>query len=176
MTIRTIRYAANDRLPGGEALLAQWNAECFPGHEGNEYTWEWQPHSHFLVWAGGEPVSYLGVFERQALLNGQPLHLGGVGGVMTPVRYRGNGYSTAALRAAADFMRDVLGVPFALLVTGENMIPFYGRVGWQQVAGPLLIDQPGRTDKVTLQAVIMILALAGGSWPEGTIDLCGLPW
>ena len=71
-------------------------------------------------------------------------------------------------------IRDELQVAFGLLICDECMIPFYSRLGWQVVEGPLMFDQPG--GKVVFDDVTMVLPCAGENWPEGTIDLCGLPW
>jgi len=67
-----------------------------------------------------------------------------------------------------------LGVEFGLLVCEEDVVPFYERLGWQVVEGPLTFDQPG--GQATWPAVVMVLPCGGKAWPEGMIDLCGLPW
>jgi hypothetical protein len=78
------------------------------------------------------------------------------------------------MEAAAVFLRDELRVTAGLLICGAEMAPYYGRLGWQVVPGPLLIDQP--QGKVAMLATIMVLRFDETPWPAGTIDLCGLPW
>ena len=83
----------------------------------------------------GVLTSMIEILERTVTVDGQPVRVGGIGGVGTHPDYRRRGHSTAALRVAADFLRENLAVPFGLLVTGEEEIPFYGRLGWR-VASP----------------------------------------
>jgi GNAT superfamily N-acetyltransferase len=136
-----------------------------------------------LTWATGEwyvlvrtedgvLTSMVEILERTVTVSGQPVRVGGVG---TRPDYRRRGHSTAALRAAADFMREVLRSPFGLLITGDEEIPFYGRVGWQVIAGPVTFEQPGERVVVS-DAVNMVLLLGPEPWPAGPVHLCGLPW
>jgi hypothetical protein len=80
------------------------------------------------------------------------------------------------METAAAFMRDKLGVEFGLLICGAKMMPYYGKLGWQIVPGPLMFDQP--KGKITFDdsTKIMILPCNKHDWPPGVIDLCGLPW
>lgn len=155
--------------------LDAWSKVCFPDAHG--ITWTFETPWHAVVYeANGQPVSYLDILERPCTVGGQPVNLAGIGGVMTPPEFRGRGYASRALEAAADFMRTRIDAPFALLVTGENRIPFYGRLGWQHIQAPLRFYQPDGIDKSDRIAVIMILSLHGDPWPDGEIDLRGLPW
>ncbi|MBN1976229.1 MAG: GNAT family N-acetyltransferase [Anaerolineae bacterium] len=106
--------------------------------------------------------------------DGQPVKLGGIGGVVALPEWRGRGLGTATLERAAAFMQDELQVAFGLLICGPDMVPFYRRLGWQVVEGPLTFDQPG--GKVVFDEVTMVLPCAEQEWPNGEIDLCGLPW
>ena len=167
-------------IPAGDlpddlrATLTRWQRANFPDPATDPFVWE-KPEWQVFVFVGDEPVSALGIHRRTATVNGQPVYLGGIGSVDTPAEHRRQGYSTAALRQAAAFMRDTIGADFGLLVTGKNLIPFYGRLGWQAVRGPTWCDHP-RRGRVILPHVVMVLPLTGRAWPDGDIDLCGLPW
>jgi predicted acetyltransferase len=115
------------------------------------------------------------ILERTVTVDGQPVRVGGIGGVGTHPDFRRRGHSTAALRVAAEFMRTNLRVPFGLLVTGTEEIPFYGRVGWHVIAGPVTFDQPNG-QVVVSDGVNMVLPLGPEPWPSGPVFLCGLPW
>jgi len=140
-----------------------------------ERDFEWsEPDWCVLVWADGQVVSQLAIAERTCLVAGQPVKLGGVGGVIALPDWRGRGFTSRAMRRAAAFMCQELGVEFGLLVCEEDVVAFYERLGWQVVEGPLTFDQPG--GKATWPAVAMVLPCGEKAWPTGTIDLCGRPW
>ncbi|MDQ3547953.1 MAG: GNAT family N-acetyltransferase, partial [Chloroflexota bacterium] len=73
----------------------------------------------------GVLVAHAGVLERDALLDGAPLRIGGIAEVLTHPAHRRRGYGAAALREAARVMRDELQAPFGLLVCPDTAIPFY---------------------------------------------------
>ena len=140
---------------------------------GRQYYWS---DNDWNVWlrSGDEIVSHVGIVDRTITVGGRPLRVGGVGAVATASEWRRRGYARQLMEAAAAFLRDELHVPAGLLICGEETAPYYGRLGWQTVPGPLLIDQP--QGKVAMSAEIMVLLFDETPWPAGTIDLCGLPF
>jgi GNAT superfamily N-acetyltransferase len=158
--------------PAQEKDILDWLLETFSDIT-DDYEWsavDW----HVLVWADGEMASHVEIVDRIGTVEGRRVKLGGIGGVMTRPKWQGRGYSSVALEAATAFMRDELGTEFRLLMCDQEMIPFYSHLGWQVVEGPLVFDQPG--GKVTFDEVTMVLPCTKQEWPQGTIDLCGLPW
>jgi aminoglycoside 2'-N-acetyltransferase I len=152
--------------------LNHWSRAMF-GAEAAEYKWsdvDW----HVLVWNEGEIVTHVEIVDRMGTVDGRPVRLGGIGGVAAATAWRGRGLASAAVARAGAFMRGEMGVEFGLLVCGPKMVGFYGRLGWQEVEGPLLVDQPG--GKVELEGPVMVLPCQEQRWPGGAIDLCGLPW
>jgi GNAT superfamily N-acetyltransferase len=119
-------------------------------------------------------VTNVEILTRIITVAGEALRIGGIGGVATPPEHRGRGYASQAMRRAADFMRDELGLEFALLVCGPHRVSLYESLGWQLVTGPMLFDQPDGKQK--FNDPVMILSLTGKPWPAGEIDLMGLPW
>jgi aminoglycoside 2'-N-acetyltransferase I len=168
-----IEVKRTDELTESErTYIDAWLIQQF-GEESHDYAWsdvDW----HVLLRVDDQLVSHVEIVERTGTVDERPVKLGGIGGVVTLSEWRGRGLATAVLGRAATFMRDELRVAFGLLICGQKMIPFYSRLGWQVVAGPLVFDQPG--GKVVFDDVTMVLPCAGADWPEGTIDLCGLPW
>jgi len=143
------------------------------GNDPYGYTWsnvDW----HVLLSMDGEWVSHIDIIERTGAVNGQPIKLGGIGGVGTLPAWRRRGLAEAAMRAAMTFLRDELRVEFGLLICSPHMIPYYRKLGWQVVPGPLTFDQP--QGQVTFADVTMILPCTQHDWPSGVIGLCGLPW
>jgi predicted N-acetyltransferase YhbS len=140
---------------------------------GHGYRWatnDWD----LLLKMDGKVVSHVGIVERTVTVEGQPFRVGGIGAVGTSPRWQRRGLAHQLMEKAAAFMRADLRAEFGLLICSDEMTSYYGRLGWQVVPGPLLIDQP--QGKITLPTTIMVLPLGGDLWPAGTIDLCGLPW
>jgi predicted acetyltransferase len=127
-----------------------------------------------LAWEDEDLVSGVHIIERTARVGGKPVRLGGIGKVATKVEWRQRGYASAALEKAKDFLQDPLGVDFGLMVCTEKMVPRYQKSGWKLAAHSMLIDQTDR--KMTLTYPVMVLPVTKQDWPEGEIDLCGLPW
>ena len=156
-----------------QASIDQLNQQTFPEHAG-DYTWA--PVDWFvLVYAGDVLASKVEIVDRIGTVAGQPVHLGGIGGVGTLPALRRRGLSSIALRAAVDFMGAKLDVAFGLLICEPQTIPLYQVLGWQVINAPLSFDQPGR-EKVLFDEITMVLPCAGQAWPAGPVDLCGLPW
>jgi len=144
--------------------------------EDNSFEFQWVPSNdwHVVVKLEGVTVSQVGIVERTGTVDRKPVKLGGVGGVATFPNMQKKGLASAAMHMAAGFMQNSLKVDFGLLVCAREMEPFYHKLGWQEVVGPLVFDQP--QGKVTFHDVIMILPSVQQDWPPGIIDLCGLPW
>jgi GNAT superfamily N-acetyltransferase len=126
-----------------------------------------------LVRVHGQVVSHVGISQRVITAGGKPVRLGGIGAVATLPSWRGKGFATAAVKAAVAFLCHRQ-FKYVLLVCTQDVVPFYRDLGWQVVDGPVLFDQP--RGKTTWPNLAMIWSCQGEAWPEGTIDLCGLPW
>ncbi len=147
------------------------------------------PGWRLLALEGDLPVGHVDITERTVLVDGQPLQVGGIGGVATLEGWRRRGIATAALQCAADFLGDELAVPFGLLFCDPALVPFYAKLGWQEIPGPLVYDQPDPCEpgleqavadrpvhKVLLDGAAMVLPCLEQNWPAGLVDLCGFPW
>jgi predicted GNAT family N-acyltransferase len=125
-----------------------------------------------LIWEDDDLVSGADIVVRQARVGQRPVRLGGIA---TKVEWRKRGFAHAALQAARKFLHDPLGVDFGLMICTEEMVPRYRKHGWKLAARSLTADQPdGR--RVTIDYPVMILPVKEKDWPEGEIDLRGLPW
>lgn len=157
---------------GRKTLLEQWTQTIF-GAEELKHEWA-TPDWHLLADCDGQLVCHLAVTERHATASGQPVHLAGIGGVMTPPSFRGKGLAGTLMRHAAEFMRDTLRVEFGLLLCSHDLLPLYTRLGWHHVPGPLVFAQT--TGNETWEEEVMILPCGDRPWPPGAIDLAGPPW
>ena len=115
-----------------------------PPTAGEELTWA-APRWAVMGWAGERLVAYVGIVVRDATLDGAAVHIGGIGSVKTHPDTRGRGYAGQAIGRAAEFFAADPALAFALLVCREQLVPFYGKLGWQPFGGTLLVEQPGGT-------------------------------
>jgi predicted N-acetyltransferase YhbS len=173
-TMQTEIHATRQLTPADRRQLDDMLNRAFADDEiGRQYYWA---DNDWNLWlrSEGEIVSHVGVVDRIVTVGGQPIRVGGVGAVATAQAWRRRGYAQQLMEATGVLLRDELRVRAGLLICGEEMVPYYGRLGWQTVPGPLLIDQP--QGKVVVPATIMVLLFDETPWPAGTIDLCGLPF
>jgi aminoglycoside 2'-N-acetyltransferase I len=152
--------------------LFGWGKDIF-GVEAYDY--RWQPKRwHVFLEADGELTSHVGLLSHVVKVGGEPVAVGGVGGVVTRGDAHGRGYATEAMRFAASYMCEQLEVDFGMLFCRDLLVNFYRKLGWQLLEERALVEQP--TGKIPLPFNVFVLPCRGRAWPQGSIDLDGLPW
>jgi len=143
------------------------------GYPGRDRQWD-APRWGVLVTAGDILVSYTGVVERAAAVDGRPTTIGGVGGVATHPSHRGRGYAPLGIGRALDFLlrRDVA---FALLVCRDELVDYYSDLGWSLFPGTVYNTQFGEREVFIFNRV-MVGDLTASAPTSGTIDLRGPAW
>jgi aminoglycoside 2'-N-acetyltransferase I len=131
-------------------------------------------HRRMLVYDRQQLVSAVGLFPRRGRHDGERVHIGGIGGVMTHPEHRRRGFAGAAMRRARGLFATE-GMDFALLFCEPENIGFYGALGWCLFPGGVIADQPAGCGPFTLMRA-MVLGLARAAPACWVIDLCGLPW
>src|SRR6185436_5446469 len=127
--LRCADLSADDR-----AAIAALSAAVYPPDE-----WKDWP-GRLLEWANAEwcvcvwspdntLVSYTGIFLRPAIVNGDAMHIGGVGSIKTHPTARGRGYARLGIEHALRFFEEQNDVAFALLVCEPERLPYYARLG-----------------------------------------------
>jgi len=166
----------------GEAsrpLLGRLNSAVYPPEVLATIVWRdvtsAKSSRRILVTQAGEVVAAAGLHWRHARLNGAPVFIGGLGGVMTMPALQGKGLGRIVVKAAMTaFVRECQPA-FGLLFCEDKTTRFYSRLGWTRFAGAVTVDQPaGRMAYRIMTA--MVAPLAGQAPTDGHIDLCGLPW
>lgn len=168
-----------DWTKGERAALRRLSEAVYPPHEvaewpGRELQWTTQELG-VSVLDDGALVSYAGIVLRQASHDGQPVYIGGVGGVQTHPASRRRGYAAHGLRRATEFFHEQPDVEFALLVCEPTLIEYYSRLGWKEFEGRLLTSQSGMTVEFKFNRV-MVLDVHAAAPKSGVIDLLGPPW
>jgi predicted GNAT family N-acyltransferase len=141
--------------------------------EGDDTLWsdvDW----HILLSIDEKLVSHVEIVEREVRVAHVRIPLAGIGGVLTLPEWRGRGLAQAGMQKAQEFICEELGADFGLLMCDRETISFYSGLGWVEVKGPLVYDQP--RGKVYFDDAVMIFTCTGRTWPEGIIELCGYPW
>jgi aminoglycoside 2'-N-acetyltransferase I len=138
---------------------------------------QWAPaQASILAWTeSGQLVAQVGMLVRNGTLDSVSVKIGGIGGVKTHPRARGQGYASAALHRAALALHDEHQVAFSLLVCQAHLLPFYKRLGWLPFAGRLIVDQHGGSITFTVNSPMVLSGLHPAP-QAGVIDLAGLPW
>jgi GNAT superfamily N-acetyltransferase len=172
----SIEIKRREELPEEDCrFIEEWINEIF-AEDRQSIQWaerEW----HLILRVDGEFVSHVNLVRREGLVGDQTVILGGIGDVITLPRWRRKGYAHQLLREAHRFMEEELGVEYGLLISDPDNANFYTQLGWQAINERLWFDQPsGRSSIPPIPGAVMVLPLGGRVWPEGEIDLCGLPW
>ena len=136
---------------------------------------DWAPVDWITrLFADGQLVSHVSITDRICDAGGKSVRIGGIGGVSTLPEYRGRGYATLLMQKSAAFMRQDMQVDFGLLFCGAKMEPFYHQLGWQRIDAQVYYNQPER--KLLTDGLLMYLPCIEQNWPDGEVDVCGLPW
>ena len=162
--------AVTDLTPARLKELEDWFREDFPGS-----TFQWsRPSWYLIVNNESGSVGRVGILAREILVDGAPLRVGGINGVATRPQWRRRGVASLAMRSAAKFMADRLGLEFALLLCRPEVSPVYAQLGWKTVAGPTSFAQPA--GPAVYPHLTMVLELGKSPFRTGPIDMRGLPW
>jgi len=152
--------------------LFEWGENIF-GSEDLQY--RWRPKDvHFCLEEDGRLVSHVGLLKHEVSAGGRAVVVAGVGGVVTVPEAQGRGHAQRGMRHAAEFFCREWGVEFGLLFCRDALVPFYGRLGWQLVEAPVVIEQPDGPVESAMN--VMVLPCDGRQWPEGEVRLQSFPW
>lgn len=155
---------------------AVYPPEAIAAWPGRALTWAQPEWAVLLKDADGQLLSHAGALLRAGSLDGAPVTIGGIGGVLTHPDARRRGLAARAMGRALDHFREA-GADFALLVCEPRLIPTYERLGWSRHAGDVYSRQ-GQTDTALPFTFNLVMTCALGLSPPGeaAIDLQGPPW
>jgi predicted GNAT family N-acyltransferase len=145
------------------------------GPDGAELEWR-RKDRHFALRAeDGRLVALAGLvaigveIERAGRLDAV-----GVGSVIVTRAERGRGLMTRVV-APALASAERMGPELAMLFCRPELVPVYGRLGFEEIAAPVIAEQ--RTGPVEMPMRAMWRALrAGAEWPPGRVHVRGLPF
>jgi GNAT superfamily N-acetyltransferase len=132
------------------------------------------PELHFVLEADGLAASHLCVMRAEVSVGDKKFHVGGVGGVVTRGDAQGKGYAARLLKFALEYFEGEWHADAGMLFCFQSRVPYYAKQGWQLLGSPVLIEQP--SGQIEYPARSMIFPLGETVWPEGTVQVHGLPW
>jgi len=160
----------NDLTPGLSDFIQRAHEREF-GTDSMVYS---NPQWYLLGYLQHELVVQVGVLQRTISISNRPLLIAGIGFLITEPQHRGKGFATELMKQSDVFVRIKLGLPFSLLTCKPRLETLYSGMGWRVVNCPNVFTQP--TGSRSCGGLIMIKECGEVPWPEGRIDLCGLPW
>jgi GNAT superfamily N-acetyltransferase len=148
--------------------------EMFDREFGRDFLVYADAHWYAMGIIDGKLVGRVGILQRTISVGQKLLPVGGICGVVTVPEYRDLGIASALLDESVAFIKRRLSLPFALLTCNSRLEVFYKKIGWKMVDGPTVFTQPDGIR--TCGGLTMVVELGSRLWPEGRIDLRGLPW
>jgi GNAT superfamily N-acetyltransferase len=128
----------------------------------------------------GELRACAWVTKRTLTVADRELRVAGIRGVATDPAYRRRGYGRAVMERAHGLMRSFTDCDVALLFSSVMAVPFYERLGWRAVSGPVSCEQPdGRityTDVLPTAPVMWLPLRDSARVPQGPVHVPGFPW
>ena len=135
---------------------------------------EWvQPDWTIVFYQNNEIATFYNIVERKILVDGNKMKIAGINNVITPKKFRGNGYASKILRETEGLIFKELKSEFGVLLCADALIPFYERLNWYKVDCPVYYEQSD--GKKLWEANTMLLAKKYRLNPK-KMDLNGLPW
>jgi predicted GNAT family N-acyltransferase len=124
---------------------------------------------------GDRIVSFLGIVDRDATADEQPVHLFGLSNVVTEPSERNRGHSRRLNMAAIELMTAQDPAAFGLLFCADPLVSFYGALGWQVHTGRVVVSQPSGDRPWTSNCMFHALGRTQGL-DTHELHLRGLPW
>jgi aminoglycoside 2'-N-acetyltransferase I len=134
---------------------------------------------HALARSRGQLLGYAATARRFIGVGPKEVLIAGTGGVITRKDARGTGVGRQVLAALQEANREFAPVEYGFLGCREEVVPFYEACGYTRL-NQLTIDVSPQDAMTVIRSDGPTLICAGtkpiSSWPDGTIDLRGLPW
>jgi GNAT superfamily N-acetyltransferase len=163
----------------GKLTEAQWDqlvdGEDDPfGVEGDPTEWREKTHHTTLRDGGGRLIASVGLVVADVTAGGEAFSVVGVGGVFVTWEHRGHGHLRPVLEDALEWAA-TFGPERAMLWCSEKNVGLYRRFGFEAIAAPVMVDQPGGETQLLMGAMWRPLR-EGVSWPGGDVRVNGLPF
>jgi nodulation protein A len=133
----------------------------------------------WLADEAGRPVAHLSVERRLVAVDGVEVLVAGIGEVAVAADRHGQGLGAELMRALEPRLRGEFAAEFGFVQCAEDVVGFYRRSGWTPVGNVVRHLDVG-DQRTVRDSTTPTLVRAGRrpvtDWPEGLVDLRGLPW
>ena len=163
---------ANTLTEAEQKKLFGWGENIF-GVQAHALQWR-RKDLRFVGYDAGELVSHAGILKHVVSVNGSPVLVAGLGGVVTVPEAQRKGFARQLVQHAMTRAETEWKVDAGLLFCRPQMVDYYERLGWQTVDSPVMIEQPG--GHIISPLHVMVIPFGKMSWPPGVVELQSLPW
>ncbi len=146
------------------------------------YTWLPSPQERdvdfVIARLSGEMIGRSAVVTRDVRVGEHNLTIMGVAGVIVKDEFQRKGLGKELMKASMDFV-EKSPVPFCVLMCNLELEKLYSRYGFKTIPGQnAVFSQPdGKTyEYKPKDGVTMVFEKPGSVWPQGLLDLNGLPF
>jgi predicted N-acetyltransferase YhbS len=141
----------------------------------------WGARPEYRLWLEEADRSLLAhlEFERRTVLVGdQEVPIAGTGEVAVHPTRQGQGLGCRLMHELRRILRTEVPASFGFLGCRDEVVDFYEHTGWVRIDRPTRYLRPNDTAWVTdLGPNLILPALApADAWPDGDVDLRGMPW
>jgi GNAT superfamily N-acetyltransferase len=99
----------------------------------------------------------------------------GIGGLIIRKELRGKKLATPLMDAIKQ-VAERMGPDLAMIFCDRGLVPLYESRGYAAVAAGVWVDQPSGRISMPVPAMWRRLRPAASTWPEGRVDIRGLPF
>jgi nodulation protein A len=144
-------------------------------------SWAWARKEArlWLADGSGTPVAHLAVERRLVAVDDADVLVAGVGEVAVSPDLQGRGLGARLISQLRTRLRTEFAADFGFLLCGERVAGFYRRAGFTRVANPVRYLDP-RDERTVREDHSPTMVMPGRrpltEWPDGMVDLRGLPW
>ncbi|MEL7234775.1 MAG: GNAT family N-acetyltransferase [Chloroflexota bacterium] len=142
---------------------------------------QWTPGTWcVVVYSYNEFGAYAEVLEREIIVGGQTVRVGGIGGVMSLPHMRGKGLAKAGMRAMTDYICTEMQADAGMLYCAPHNVAFYQSLGWQQIERHITYHQYNGTHVLDMGESsddnVLVMPCGDLVFPDGDIDVKGNLW
>lgn len=155
--------------------LYRWSPDIF-GVAGLDVSdLQWRTFSTgFLLTVDGDPVSYFRALRHVCRVDGKPVYVGGLGGLVTLPLYQRHGYGAELVRGVLAALRDRWRVEAALAFCLDPLLAWYRKLGAYLVHGPVIVNTRSGPKPAPFNTLWWPFRPA--LWPVTTIHLDSALW
>jgi GNAT superfamily N-acetyltransferase len=178
----TVRWETSLTEPD-HAALSELLVAAFPEQPdvfvGRSWAWARKEARLWLADSTGRPVAHLAVERRLIDVGGTEVLVAGIGEVAVSPELQGRGLGAVLMDEFRGRLQTEFAGDYGFVQCGEQVLGFYRSAGWTPVPNVVRHLDPG-DERTVREGVWPALVMAGQrpltEWPDGLVDLRGLPW